>query len=279
MKPRMPWIICLVLTLSCGTKGNASDKNQIEKRLRESVEKKVLSLRVPSAADKLQFDSNGKPVGTLLPAPWTTGGLLQVNKISLSRDGLRMECEQVLVALRTADPAYGPPAFAPVLTDRSVLVTIDLDPTALNAGQVSAVLAKVFEPVDVQQRIATYWKPSSGADVTPGPTDTGRIRGTLEGARPVYGASPGVEPPKPLSMPDPEYTPIARRKNIEGTTILMVVVNEKGLPEILEIVKGLGEGLDVKALAAVSQWRFKPAMRGGEPVAGIIKVEVTFRLR
>jgi outer membrane biosynthesis protein TonB len=40
----------------------------------------------------------------------------------------------------------------------------------------------------------------------------------------------------------------------------------------------MGHGLDEKALEAVSQYRFKPAMRGGVPVEARIAVEVSFRL-
>jgi outer membrane biosynthesis protein TonB len=58
-----------------------------------------------------------------------------------------------------------------------------------------------------------------------------------------------------------------------------VVVNEKGFPEILEITKGLGEGLDIRALTAVAGWTFKPAMKNGEPVAVLIHVQMDFRLQ
>ena len=53
-----------------------------------------------------------------------------------------------------------------------------------------------------------------------------------------------VDPPKVTYQPDPEYTESARHKRVEGTTIILVVVNEKGFPEILEITKGFDEGLD-----------------------------------
>ena len=45
----------------------------------------------------------------------------------------------------------------------------------------------------------------------------------------------------------------------------MVVVDEKGFPEILQITKGLGEGLDLLALTAVSGWSFKPAKKMASP--------------
>jgi outer membrane biosynthesis protein TonB len=50
------------------------------------------------------------------------------------------------------------------------------------------------------------------------------------------------------------------------------------VPEVLEVTKGLGEGLDVKALIAVSEWRFNPAVKDGHPVAVAVNVEVNFKL-
>jgi protein TonB len=37
-------------------------------------------------------------------------------------------------------------------------------------------------------------------------------------------------------------------------------------------------GLDQQAMAAVSQWRFKPGMKDGKPVPVYANVEVNFRL-
>jgi periplasmic protein TonB len=37
-------------------------------------------------------------------------------------------------------------------------------------------------------------------------------------------------------------------------------------------------GLDEKAIEAVRQWRFQPAMKDGQPVTVAINVEVSFRL-
>lgn len=60
---------------------------------------------------------------------------------------------------------------------------------------------------------------------------------------------------------------------------MLVAVNEKGFPEVLEVTRSLDEALDAQALAAVAQWRFRPAMKDGQPVAVLINVEVTFRLQ
>jgi TonB family protein len=46
----------------------------------------------------------------------------------------------------------------------------------------------------------------------------------------------------------------------------------------VKVGRTLGLGLDEKALEAVKNWRFDPAMKDGKPVSVAISVEVTFRL-
>ena len=60
--------------------------------------------------------------------------------------------------------------------------------------------------------------------------------------------------------------------------VLYVVVNEKGLPMDLKIVRALGLGLDEKAIEAVQKWRFRPGYLNGAAVAVAATIEVNFRL-
>ncbi len=103
---------------------------------------------------------------------------------------------------------------------------------------------------------------------------------TLAGDRPVYaiGADSLVRP-MAVYKPEPRYSEKALFKRVSGTIRVRVIVNEKGFPEILEILQHLREGLDNRALAAVSEWRLKPATKGGIPVAAMVVVEVKFHLR
>jgi len=55
-------------------------------------------------------------------------------------------------------------------------------------------------------------------------------------------------------------------------------VDEKGDVALIKFNQCLGMGLDEQAVRAVSQWKFEPAMRGGQPVAVQLNVEVTFNL-
>ena len=83
---------------------------------------------------------------------------------------------------------------------------------------------------------------------------------------------------RPVSTPDPEYTEEARRAKSQGTCILWLIVDAEGHPRDIRVVRGLGFGLDTKAIEAVRQWRFQPAMKDGKPVNVQISVEVGFRL-
>lgn len=89
---------------------------------------------------------------------------------------------------------------------------------------------------------------------------------------------PRVTPPKAIFNATPEYSEQARRQKIQGIVILSMLVTEDGLPTDIRLEKSLGYGLDEKALQAAAKYRFKPAMRDGNPVSQRITVEMNFRL-
>ena len=94
----------------------------------------------------------------------------------------------------------------------------------------------------------------------------------------VYKVGGGISAPQAVSTPDPEYTEEARRAKTQGTCILWLIVDAAGHPRDIRVVRGLGFGLDAKAIEAVKQWRFEPALKDGKPVNVQISVEVGFRL-
>jgi len=57
-----------------------------------------------------------------------------------------------------------------------------------------------------------------------------------------------------------------------------MIVDAEGRPRDIRIVRGLGYGLDTKAIEAVKQWRFQPALKDGKAVNVQISVEVAFHL-
>jgi TonB family protein len=84
---------------------------------------------------------------------------------------------------------------------------------------------------------------------------------------------------KLTSKPKPEYTEEARQLHIEGVVTLRVRVQSNGSIEILNVINGLGHGLDESAKRAVMATRFEPATDGlGHAVASDVIVNVTFQL-
>lgn len=94
----------------------------------------------------------------------------------------------------------------------------------------------------------------------------------------VFKVGGGISAPQAVSTPDPSYTEEARNAKAQGTCILWLIVDDTGHPRNIRVVRGLGYGLDAKAVEAVQQWRFQPAMKDGKPVKVQISVEVGFHL-
>ena len=85
-------------------------------------------------------------------------------------------------------------------------------------------------------------------------------------------------PPRAIYDPQPEFSEAARRTQLQGTCVLRVLVGKDGTVHKVRIERPLGMGLDQKAIEAVRNWKFEPAMKDGKPVAVQINVEVNFRL-
>ena len=88
----------------------------------------------------------------------------------------------------------------------------------------------------------------------------------------------GVSAPQVIHSVDAEFTEEARQANFEGTASIQLIVDSQGYPQDVRVVRHLGMGLDQKAVDAVKQYRFRPAMYEGHPVAVQMRIEVDFRL-
>jgi len=94
----------------------------------------------------------------------------------------------------------------------------------------------------------------------------------------AYRIGGGVSPPSILYKVEPEYSEEARKAKFQGTVLLFVIVDEKGNPRDIKIIRPLGLGLDQKAVEAVEKWKFSPGKKDGKPVAVQAQIEVNFRL-
>ncbi|HVG19983.1 MAG TPA: TonB family protein [Blastocatellia bacterium] len=85
--------------------------------------------------------------------------------------------------------------------------------------------------------------------------------------------------PIPLNSPQPRYTEEARKNKIQGTVLARVLIGADGAIKQVRITRSLPDGLDEMAIQAAYQLRFKPAMKGGQPVAMWKAVAIEFNLR
>lgn len=92
----------------------------------------------------------------------------------------------------------------------------------------------------------------------------------------------GLIPPRiiPSSRALPLYPDLARRAGLQGTVILLVVVEADGSVGEIEVIRSPDQrwGFDLAAIGAVKEWRYEPALMNDKPVAAYIQVMVEFAL-
>ncbi len=88
----------------------------------------------------------------------------------------------------------------------------------------------------------------------------------------------GITPPTVISAPQPEFSQQARADGVGGTVLVYLQVDPQGNPIKVRVLKGVGHGLDEKAVEAVKQYKFKPALDNGTPVLVELNVQVNFQI-
>ncbi|MBV5317855.1 MAG: energy transducer TonB [Desulfobulbaceae bacterium] len=117
------------------------------------------------------------------------------------------------------------------------------------------------------------------ASVRPEVAD-GAVRGTAGAGGAGAAATVVLARPRYRENPSPPYPEPARRRQLEGTVVLEVLVSTQG--QVSELLVSTSSGhrlLDEAALQAVKGWRFEPGQRGGVAMAMNILVPVRFDLR
>ncbi len=140
-------------------------------------------------------------------------------------------------------------------------------------------------PAPAPKRVLPSPKPRSTARPpatpvrTPPPTPAPRKapRPVQEGD--LVALTKDVKPPAKISGPTPEYPKEARKKKLQGTVTLEMIVTEKGEPIELKVTESVGEALDQAVLEAVRKWRFAPATKDGTKVRVRWQTRHTFILK
>jgi protein TonB len=89
----------------------------------------------------------------------------------------------------------------------------------------------------------------------------------------------GYGSPACLYCPQPQFSDEAVKAKYQGTVLLVAIITPDGRATDIHVSKGLGLGLDEKAVEAVRTWRFRPALGpDGKPATVRQTIEVTFHL-
>jgi len=173
----------------------------------------------------------------------------------------------------------------PIILQTNIAPTLPAQPTVLAPAELNAM--KVKQTGDPLSLLA---RPSNGPGVGGGMGGhSGTGVGTGDGmgfgsgtgggcCDGVYAPGNGVSMPRPIYTPEPEFSEEARRVKLQGEVTLLAIIGVDGRPRSLTVARSLGMGLDEKALAAVTTWRFEPAKKDGHPVAVQMNIIVNFHL-
>jgi periplasmic protein TonB len=188
-----------------------------------------------------------------------------------------------LVAPPPPPPPPPPPAAAPVK-----VVKI----------QSEVVNGQLRTPTKIPQKVQMIKEeeapPDMGAGGVPGGVpggipggSTGGVMGGILSSQPVavpkvatpqrVRVSTGVSSGLLIKKVTPNYPPLARQARIQGKVILQAEISKEGTIQNLQLISGHAM-LAPAAIEAVKQWRYKPYLLNGEPVAVETQVEVNFSL-
>jgi TonB family protein len=83
-------------------------------------------------------------------------------------------------------------------------------------------------------------------------------------------------PPFPIHTVDADFSDPFVKHPLVQVAVVSVVVGEDGAPKNVRVRRGLGFGMDEKAVAAVQHYWFFPATEKGKPVEASRDVLVSF---
>lgn len=89
----------------------------------------------------------------------------------------------------------------------------------------------------------------------------------------------GITSPKLIFKITPEYSDEAIKAKISGIITIEAIIMPNGEISDIKVIKGLGYGLDEKAVETISKWKFIPGMKNGKNVAVIILIDIYFTLQ
>jgi protein TonB len=163
-----------------------------------------------------------------------------------------------------------PPTVAPKLAvDPTVVVQKDLKMATNDMPNLGAPSSSL-NGVSLGNGTGTGIGSGNGSGIGPG-------SGSNTGGGPVA-VGGGVSKPVPIFVPEAEFSEEARKAKFSGNVLVYLWIDTNGKPSHVRVARGVGMGLDEKAIEAVRKYQFKPAMKDGKPVLVDMYVNVEFTI-
>ena len=84
--------------------------------------------------------------------------------------------------------------------------------------------------------------------------------------------------PRAVSRVPPRYPAELKRAKIEGSVVLLFVLDENGRVQDPQVESSTQPEFERPALTAIRRWRFQPGTRDGKPVRSYVRQQIAFRL-
>ncbi|MFZ0689579.1 MAG: energy transducer TonB [Acidobacteriaceae bacterium] len=266
------FVVCL-LTVCLGT----TQTQPTEQELKNRLSAQFLVVRGMYNGSLLSFDAQGNLLGTSGTAPFGASAL-RVDRVRLQGDMLKiraMRCGLVFSG-GTDSPEPGEVHAVPLKGQK---VTIMIARDAAHPEGVDAALGNVFS-IGIDEKLAStlpgYWQPWVHRYLHPDQpvTAVAAVAAMFQ----MLKEHPEIKPPRLIRAPDPAFSAAAKARKFQGMAVLGLMVDRNGDPQDIFIRQPLGMGLDEEAVRAVSQYKFKAAMKDGEPIEVGINIQVNFRI-
>lgn len=91
-------------------------------------------------------------------------------------------------------------------------------------------------------------------------------------------AEDALEAPVPVRMVAPKFPTEMRKEGTGGLVTVKCTIDEKGNVTEPQVEKASHDAFVQPALEALRKWKFKPAKRGGTPVALRVSIPIQFSI-
>jgi TonB family protein len=201
------------------------------------------------------------------------------------------------VAREPSPPEAPAPAVSPGPDSKLVLNAVGPQPARSAPAPPVVPLSAPPKPAAKSTAPSTFAAPAKPTASTPVPApafDVGSADAGVEAIAPPAAEPPRRattvagslidlsevdSPPASLTRKLPMYSMQARQMKLQGTVVLKVLVDERGVVEQVVVVSGIaGADLNDSAVKAARQWTYRPATKDGVPVKVWTTEQVTFKI-